>query len=210
MIDDELAAPVTEPRQIRIVRSEDGAVLLDRLPPEQFKSRRRQCRPVPLRILEQEELEPLQRDAERFSRQRRTACAGEGGKVRAALQPVPKECSVWPARAFPNLANHIGVGFGKRVVANLGAYQRFRVVGASRGIVDDAIGDSIQRVAACHRRGRSRVELGFRNEIFGRDHYDLGPKVGRKESLPVDRWVSPRRSRRFRPTSTRLDKVEHH
>src|SRR5439155_21042007 len=105
VIDDELAAPVTEPRQIRIVRSEDGAVLLDRLPPEQFKSRRRQCRPVPLRILEQEELEPLQRDAERFSCQRRTARASEGEQVRAARQTVPKECSILPARAFPELAD---------------------------------------------------------------------------------------------------------
>src|SRR5437762_4512639 len=59
VIDDDLAAPIAETREIWIVRSDDRAVLFDGLSPEQFKSCGRQRRPVPLRILQQEELKPL-------------------------------------------------------------------------------------------------------------------------------------------------------
>src|SRR5207247_860279 len=107
MIDDDLAAPVAETCEVRIVRADDGAVLFHGLFPEQFKSCRRQRGPVPLRILDQKESEPIQRDAEGFPRQRRTAGASEGEEIRAARQTVPKECSVLPARAFPDLSDHL-------------------------------------------------------------------------------------------------------
>ena len=103
---------------------------------------------------------------------------------------MPKEGSILPTRAFPDFADHVGVGFGEGIVAHLRAHKRFRIEGTSRGIVDHAILNSVQSVAGRHCRGRGCLELGFRHEVFGGDHNDLRPEIGRKKSMPIDRRTS--------------------
>lgn len=186
VVDDDFASAVAETREVRIVGADDGAVLLDGLCEEQLEARGGERGEVPLRVLEEEILEPLERDAEGPASQRRTARAREGEEVRAAREPVPEKLSILSARALPDFADHVGVGFGESVVADLCADERFRVVVAARGIVDDAIGDSIEFVACFDGGGCGCVELGARHEIFRVDHDNLRPENGGDEAMPID------------------------
>src|SRR5256885_14926496 len=69
--------------------------------------------------------------------------------------------------------------------------------GVTDGVIDDparcandSIRYSIRRIAGSHGRGSGCLEFGFRHEIRGGKHHDLRPKIGGKESLPVDRRTS--------------------
>ena len=66
--DDDLATPVAKSGQVRVVRPDDGSEFLDRLLPQELEPRRRERRPVPFRVLEQEVLEPFQWYGEGLSR----------------------------------------------------------------------------------------------------------------------------------------------
>jgi len=130
----------------RVVGPDHGPEFLDRLLPQELEPRRRERRPVPFRVLEQEVLAPFPWYGEGPSGQRRTARPGERGEVRAARQAVPQEPPVSPPGTFPDLPDHVRVGFGECAVADPGAHQFLQIVGATRGVIDHTVGDAVRGV----------------------------------------------------------------
>ena len=61
-------------------------------------------------------------------------------------RPYHRKRPILTPGTFPDLPDHIRVGFGERAVADLGAHQLLRIVGATRGVIDHAVGDAVHGV----------------------------------------------------------------
>src|SRR5687768_8133620 len=77
VIDDDFAAAVAEAGEVGIVGADDIAILLDGLLEVQCEAGGCERGEVPLRILQQEVLEPFERDAEGAAFERRTCGSGK-------------------------------------------------------------------------------------------------------------------------------------
>ena len=82
--DDRLAAAIAECAEVRIVGADDDAVLLVGAIPERLIRRRRDRRPVELRILREEIPQPVDGEPKRLRRERRAPARGQRVQIGAA------------------------------------------------------------------------------------------------------------------------------
>ena len=190
VIDDDFSAAIAEAGEIGIVGADDIAVLLDGLLEMQGETGGSERGEVPFRILQEEILEPFEGDAEGAAFEWRTGGACECEEVRSTFESIPKEGAVRSARAFPDFSDNVRVRFSEGVTADFCAHERFGIIIATEGIIDDAVFHSVHFVARGDGGGGSRFELRARDPIVRVGHDDLRPENGGNESLPVDRGTA--------------------